>query len=511
MVCAGGLLVAMLGGSSVVDASPGVGLEDPVVEELSRLRAGGRLPPYTGGLRPLSERRVQELLRAAGEAIDRLARLEGLWVHPLERAWLHVSAIREQARPYSTPLRPRDLAGVVALSCEHQQGRPCGDGIALVTELDSSIGYGPWVSGSIRLQASAGSEGYDEDIAVDRAYVHAEVGPAALEVGRDVLVLGPSARTQVAWGDHAPPLDHVRLSTARPFDLAGEGGSTLRGNLVYVLGRLRAPQTYPGNLVSIGRWQLDIANDVEVGMMQMLQLAGEGAPSIGLWDFIAEHFRRRDLSAGPSDSSNRRISFDVAVRVARLAGARLYYEVAFEDMRVKYFHHAVRRDADHLVGVELAAIGAGGRHGLVVELQKTGVRSQEHTPRVTGFTSARRVVGSPLGPDALALYGGGRIELGWASLAPWAEIARLSSSTYMFVVDGPIRQVSEGADEHRYRAGGRLRLPLPHGLRVETEAMFEHVTTAGFEAGARQDNVGVMATVVWQPGGALGYSRLRGW
>lgn len=90
----------------------------------------------------------------------------------------------------------------------------------------------------------------------------------AAEVGRDVIVLGPSARTSLGWGDHAPPLDHVRLSTSQPFELT----SSLRGSLIYILGRMRDPQTFPGNLVSIGRGQLDIGDDVDGGVMQMLQL-----------------------------------------------------------------------------------------------------------------------------------------------------------------------------------------------------------------------------------------------
>ena len=87
-----------------------------------------------------------------------------------------------------------------------------------------------------------GTDAYDTGVDVDRLYVNGELGIAAIEVGRDMIALGPSSRTQVGWGDNAPPLDHVRISTARPLVIDGH----LRGSLVYVLGRLRAPQTYPG-------------------------------------------------------------------------------------------------------------------------------------------------------------------------------------------------------------------------------------------------------------------------
>ena len=45
--------------------------------------------------------------------------------------------------------------------------------------------------------------------------------------------------------------------------------------------------------------------------MQLLQLEGDGAPHLGPWAFIEEHFTRSDASAGPDDSSNRRVGLDV--------------------------------------------------------------------------------------------------------------------------------------------------------------------------------------------------------
>jgi hypothetical protein len=483
-----------------------VDLDDPIYERLARLRALDRLPPYTGGLRPLTRARLWRLLAEANELAP--ARLEpaadgAAWIAPLQRVALRSLLFRDQARPYSTDERPRNLAGSLAISCEHELGRPCGDGLGLATELESAAGHGPWLAGVVRLRGTVGTGDHEARLEIDRAYVNAELGPVAVEAGRDILVLGPSSRTQLGWGTNAPPLDQVRLSTAEPFDLAGPDGAVLRGNLLYVVGQLREPQTFPGNLVTVARGQLDLFDRLELGMMQLLQLGGEGAASIGLLDFVAEHVRRRDPSAGPNDSSNRRLSFDLAAQVPALLGARLYYELAFEDLR-EAFDDAVRYDADHLVGAELAAIGPGRRHGLVVELLRTGVRSHEHVPRTTGFTHAGRLAGSPLGPDASAVYAGGRLSLGWGTIFPWAELARLSSDTYTFVADGGIAPATRGTSELRYRGGGRVRVRLRDSLRLEVEAQVEHVERAEFEAGRRDQNFGVAAQLVWYPEAPLG-------
>lgn len=478
-------------GIGQASASPNVPLDDPAYDALARLRALEVVPPITGGFLPLTKRRVAELIGGPVAPTP-----ESLWIEPIARLRLTTTLFDDSPRPYNTPLRPRDLAGSISIACEHTEGRPCGDGAGIFTELDSNAGYGDWVSASVRLRAQAG-ESIENELALDRLYLNSELGPIAVEVGRDVVAFGPSSRTQLGWGDNAPPITHARISTSEPFRLT----DNLRASAIYVVGRLRSPQTFHGNLVTISRLQFDIAKNFEVGLIQLLQLGGDGARELGVWDFIAEHVRRGDLTASATDSSNRRFGGDFAFHIRELAGARFYYSLVFEDIRKTYWYDAVRHDADHLLGVEMAALG---RHGLTLEWQKTGMRSQEHRPRETGFTNMGRVVGSPLGPDAQSLYAGGRVEFGWGTLYPWAELAWLSSDEYKLVVDGPIDRVMKGVTESRYRLGSRVRLPIAYGVSIEGSAVAERVGSFGFERRVERNNVGVVASVTWQPHGALG-------
>jgi hypothetical protein len=461
-------------------ASPNVALDDPVYDRLDQLELEGVLPSFRGGLAPLTRARIHELVPDAPAVPD------GWWIDPVERAALHIDLVDEDSREYTTPARPRTVAGRLALSCEGQEGRPCGDGLGLGGELDAAAGYGAWVAGAARLRARTGRDSYDSAVDVDRAYVNAELGPIAAEIGRDVVVLGPAAPIQLGWGSNAPPLDHVRLSGARPWALSGR----VHANLVYVLGRLAAPQSHPGALVSIARAQLAL-DHVELGVMQLLQLGGEGAPGFTPWQFVLEHVRRNDISAGPSDSSNRRMAVDVAARIAGLGGVRLTYQLVAEDLR-KRFDHALRYDADHALGVQT--------RWLTVQWRRTGVRAYEHMPRLTGFTSAGRIVGDPLGPAAQAVFAGARLPVRGNVVLPWAEAARLESDTYTFVVSGPIRQTGDGPAELRVRLGVRARVPLGHGLELDPEIAFEHVERSAFMPGARDNNALLRASLVWRPG-----------
>ena len=402
----------------------------------------------------------------------------------LDRVSAQAALFHDSARPFNTPLRPRDLVGDVDVACERQEGRPCGDGANVLTEVDTSAGYGP-VSAATRLRADHTPHGFG--FAIDRLHLDAALGPFRAELGRDVIVLGPSSRTQLGWGTNAPPLDHARVST-RALAISDD----VSGSLLYLVGRLRDPQTYPGNLVTIARGQLDIAGTYSIGMMQQLQLAGEGAPGFDAWDFIREHITRRDPSATATDSSNRRIGFDLSARIAGLHDARLYYQLVFEDWR-KQFIDAVRYDADHLFGADVA------RHGFTFEIMKTGVRSEEHTPRITGFTNAGRVVGAPLGPDAISAFVSERLDLSWGTVMPWLEYARLSSDTFLFVGFGGIFRMTEGPAERRYRGGVNLLLPIRPDLRVELDGVYERVTSFAFDPADARTNVGATASLVWRP------------
>jgi hypothetical protein len=389
------------------------------------------------------------------------------WAVPAERVALTAGLFDEDARPYDTALHPRLIVGSVALSCEHVEGRPCGT--SAFAELDSRAGYGDLASLSTRLRTST-----DDAFELDRAYLDLHYKFASAKIGRDVVHLGPSARTALSWGDHPPPLDQARIDISIP-----------HASALYLVGRLRDPQRFPGTLVTIGRGQLDVSR-VSVAIVHMLQLEGEGARHLGFVDFILEHIRRKDITAGETDSSNRRFGGDVTLRVPELR-ARLYYIVIFEDIRKARAIDAIRYDADHLLGVETPWGTA--------EYHATSARSQEHTSRTTGFTNGGYVVGSPLGPDARSLYLAGRVR----NFAPWIELVRLRNRTLQYIEYGPITPTSEGQDEGRYRFGIRADFTLRKDLTMEAEAMFEHVDDFAFEPYSTRSNGGVRATVVWLP------------
>lgn len=485
--------------STRAPASPTLPFDDPTYDRLAVLRALGQLPLYAGGIRPITEYDAEQLLLRAGDAPGPLLTPigpYGLWVHPAHRLGVRVGLFSDEDRPYSTPDRPVGMVGGVSVSCEHQEGRPCGSGGGVLFEIDSAAGWRHYVSAFTRLQVISGSDKWSTGGALDRAYVNAEVGPAALLVGRDVVALGPGGHTQLIWGDNPAPFDHVRLQTSHPLKIPR---IPVTISAFYAVGRLRDPQTFHNTMVTLGRLEVAVFDQLQLGVQQLLQLDGEGAIHYDFWDFIAEHFTRTGNFGMSAGGSNRRASLDATYTNKWARGLRLYYELAFEDFRT----HVVDMflyDCDHLLGAQMAALTRSGRHGFLVELQHNGPYSQQHSYFTTGMTNQGRVVGAPLGPDSWSLYLSARIDLPRRmTLWPWIEWARLASDHYNEIYQGPILVTSKGPAESRWRIGARARFVLRPDLRVEASALYEHVDTFAFTPGTMRDNGGVSASLVWFP------------
>lgn len=480
-------------------ASPNLPLDDPDYVELVKALALRGLPLGTGGIRPLTEAEVQAQLLEAGmpadpSLVDRWTR--GFWAAPLRRLTQRLALVSDKPAIFVPGIYSEQLVGSLDISCERQEGRPCGEGAGAMVELDSAAGYGKWVSVFSRFRVSGGMNDYGAGFAVDRAYLNAELGPIALEVGRDVLVLGPGSRTQLLLGTNAAPLDQIRISTAHPIKIPKVPA---RVSLLYAFARLRDPQRFTGSFLSIARLELELLGRLQLGVANLLEMGGEGAPGFSFGEFIVEHFKPQP---GPNGSgiSNRRIAFDVSW-FCRTCRSRFYYEFAFEDWRYQ-FGSAMAYDTDHLLGWEMPVLPRVGRHGLLVEVQHTSPISQGHSMFSSGMTNAGRVLGSPLGPNAWSGFLGLRVDLRRAMLWPWFEYVRRSSDQYSCPYHQSCFRTAAGVAESRYRVGLNGQFRPRQGMRVDLRAFAELVTTSAFMPGRTDGNVGLELVVSWVPGAA---------
>jgi capsule assembly protein Wzi len=462
-------------------AGPNLPADDPDWDRFRDALAKGQRPDPMGGVQTVSEGAEYGTLLP-----------EGPWFLPAQRLSLRLAGAAEHDRPYSLPVRPRDIAGGIALSCEYQEGRPCGDGVGTALELDSSAGLGSLLTAATRLRAAAGTANFSNELVVDRAYLKFEYGPFAVQVGRDALALGPSVRSALMVSTHAVPQDGIRLQlhpVALPFAPA------LRFSLFYFLDRLRDPQHFPGTLLDCTRAQIDIADRVQLGGSRLLMLGGEGAPDYGGFSgFILEHFGRTKEGVGTAE--NNRLSFDLAVRVPEWSGARFYYEIAFEDTRSQFLN-SLQYDADHLLGVEIRNLRWGPLRRLFLEVEHTGWVSQEHWLFTTGMTNRGRTLGDAMGPDGTSVWARADIMAGKLTISPWFEWLRFVSDLYDSSGPEGVVVVAKGPIEHRQRLGADLRAALSEALWFSLRVFGERIGNADFLEGNTRFSGGATASATF--------------
>jgi Capsule assembly protein Wzi len=497
-------------------AAPNLPLDDPDWIALRDARARGLLPDLLGGIHVLGEDEVAQALSAAGLPPDPLLLPAapggpagardgvrdgwpgGFWVRPTERVTLRGLALGEHDRPYSLPVKPRSLAGDVGFSCEYQEGPPCGGGLGLIGEIDSSAGLGSVLSATVRARLDLGNNGYAALAALDRAYLKAQIGVLALEAGRDVLALGPSFRGGLLWSSNGAPIDQLRASI-RPFALPFVDGDALRVSLLYFIARLRQPQGRDGALIDCARIQLDLFDRVELGASRLLMFGGDGAPNVSFSDLVYLHVHPMKYVSGQPLGDNR-VSFDAAVSVPQLAGARVYLEIAFEDFRHKFLN-VLQFDTDYLVGLELRALSMGPLRRIFAEVGTTGRVAEESPEWRTGFSSAGRPFGTPLGPEGESVYLRAELEAPGVRVAPWGEWLRLKSDTYVSNGDGAggVRVASVGPSENRQRLGVDVALPLSPALSLNVTAYAERVGNADLVPGSTILNGGLVTALRYMP------------
>ncbi|GAC1348249.1 MAG: hypothetical protein NVSMB23_28950 [Myxococcales bacterium] len=479
-------IAACVAAATPARAAPNLPLDEPDWIVLRDAQARGLRPDLLGGVHLIGEDEVGQ-----GGWPD------GFWVRPVERVVLRGVALGEHLRPYSLPARPRNLGGDVGFSCEFQEGRPCGGGLGLATEVDASAGFGRVLSATVRARLDLGNHGYAALAALDRASFKAQLGAVSLEAGRDVLALGPSFRGGLLWSRHAAPLDQLRVRL-RPVALPFLDGDALRVSLLYFIGRLRQPVGRDGALVDGTRFQFDLFNRVQLGASRLLLFGGDGAPDVSFSDFVVEHLHARYPGGVPLGDN--RVSADVAVSAPELWGARAYLEIAFEDFRRKFLN-VLQIDTDYLAGLELRALPAGPLRRVFVEAATTGQVSEESPEWLTGFGGAGRPFGTPLGPTAQSVYLRGEFELPRARVSPWAEVLRFRNDTYVRNNDGAggSRLDRVGTAERRGRLGLDVALPVSPSLSLDVTAFAERVWNSELVAGATRWNGGIVTAIRYAP------------
>lgn len=240
----------------------------------------------------------------------------------------------------------------------------------------------------------------------DELYLRGEVKNLGVQIGRDVLALGPAREGGVFHSTNATPLDSFKIANVSPFyypwifKYLGPAQATFYFSVL--------PERADHNHPYIAGWKLSVQphRNFEIGVTHAVMSGGEGAPGASVGTRVADAFGvfAAFISKDPN-ISNRIGGWDMTFRIPALRGLTLYHEVLLEDtLALQHAKLMFVDEAIHQVGFFLPRFNNRGTQSLRFEFQHSGFRPYRHHQYASGWTNNRRLLGNELGPDAVGAF-----------------------------------------------------------------------------------------------------------
>ena len=488
------LLVAAAGAARAQDAST-VPPSSPVYRRIEAISAFFPVPVHLG-LRPASRRAVLGMVDKLEREVDAASpahprrrwaqeelamlrgELEGDSTRRLGAAW-RLDLYAANAPP--TRIDSNGLGVLDAVEgtfARDRRGVPSPHGVA--SHLFPTIAG--WGSRYVLLaEPEAGlttdSIGTRGQLRVHRAFARFVFTNAALQVGSDHRVWGQSAHGPLFISEHAAPMPAISVGTDTAITLpwffrhAGPVQGTL---FVADLGPTQVPDR-----ARLAGWQVNIQpwSRFELGVAVLVHTGGSGGPKATFRERVVDLFPAIDALApqhADLQFSNKVAGGNLRMRFPELSGLDVYYELAIDDFDGRRLVSSMVDDAGHLLGARIAA----GPTVLRGEWHRTSLRLYEHAQFRSGLTYRQRLIGSPLGPHAQAVYLSAEFPE-WRGLAITmaAGDERRDPSQYTVTVSGErdrgfqFIRISDDPDVRRTfllgtfeRTAGRLGLRMQHGF-----------------------------------------------
>jgi hypothetical protein len=377
--------------------------------------------------RPLSRTAVSRIIARLTEAIDRDSTAEAV----------HSQWAREQIALVSAAIGADRGAAVAWRFEEFGSDAPTAmiepNGLGLLDARTQSFAAGregaPWERGIVTRFVPTGFVGLDDrfaflvepetfiaasndagsslDAHMRRYYARGVFKNVVLQLGADDRRWGQSPAGALFVSGHASPLPALALSFDTAFTLpwwfrlAGPVQGTI------FVADLGATQTPPH--AKLAGWQASIQpwSRVELGVIVLAHTGGSGGPKATFAQRVVDLFPVIDALA-PQHSdlqiSNKLAGGNLLVRIPELSGLALYYELQIDDFDGRRLRSSLGEDSGHLLGLRLPLALASGELVWRAEWHRTSLRLYEHAQFTSGVTYQRRLIGSPLGPNAGAGY-----------------------------------------------------------------------------------------------------------
>ncbi len=311
--------------------------------------------------------------------------------------YLYLSEPKGQILPVNNGLGGID--GIVQPLVEQREGRHYQSGSNLAFETLHWARLSPYVALQVqpRFQMQIAKEGLQSETKpyIQQLNGHFTYGKLDLEIGRDAVHYGPSAKGGLLLSSNPRPLDFIKLASVSPFHYPFFFKKFGLNEMSLVVANLGPEQVFQDPWLLI--WKISNRRNeyFEFGYTQLLQMGGEGAPPIGFGSGTVEFF---DISS-TGVRSNRNIVVELIGKVPQARGMQVYVEVDFSNFTSNFSTLFVDYTS-YLAGLHMPRLNDDGTLGLRLEYRRLSPLYSRSPVFTDGLTENTLLLGDPLGPDA---------------------------------------------------------------------------------------------------------------
>lgn len=316
--------------------------------------------------------------------------------------------------------------------------------------------------------------------------------------GRDEVIWGQGEFGGLLFSSNARPKDMVKLTTPYPFYFPGFLKHIGASKFTFFVSNLGHERDIPEAFLSGVKFSLKPAKIFEIGLSEAVVMGGEGAPDISAGEAIGEIFPLHKWGRNSSfdDQGNHLFGLlDFRLHLPFLRQTSLYWESIFEDsfLRAMGVPGNIMNQMSFQTGIYVPRLTAKGDVSLRLEYQHTSPINYRHGTWSSGYTLNRRIIGSPIGPDADSLT---------ARITWWPEsdiktsfdlvYQNRSRDTYFAVRDGSeqkeILKNRDFPNEQRLRLVGSVEWDIYRFLSLNSSLGYEYVSNFNFESNNNRHN-----------------------
>ena len=496
---------------AAAQASPDLLIGSRVEWAVEKLVGFGLIDDRLVGVRPWSQREALRLLEQARanltrlDAADREAAEGILSAIPEGRLTgkLHVD-LHGDATVLDSPWAPVPTeTGADRIDAEvnhlvrYRGGREFADGQTLGAEFGIEAVLNKHVSLQARPRLWIARDTNDLTAAeaqVLEAQARFQIRGLRVDVGRLGTLWGHGRNGGSLLTNNARGLDRVRISSDTPFRWPGPLSLLGPSQAEFFLARLESERDIPHSKLVGYTISIRPHNLVEASFYALIQSGGDGAPTAGFGERVADHLLFFDwLINRESDflSSNKASSLALRVRIPALRNTQVFAEHTIEDPALN-LERMFWQDAGWLVGIWVPRLDRAGVFDLRAEFHHGGVRFHRHGQFTSGRTLDRRMLGMG-GPDTnggfVEIAADSRrvrfsLELGVENRSAdrWRAIIRDSGGIDVW------EKVEDGPDELSVRGLGGFSTFDTNGRELSLVIGLEQVSDSFFVAAATRLN-----------------------